>query len=187
MDQAVLQLIAGVAIPSAAIIISTLLAVKLAKSERLAATTARAEERAQIAADRLDDRSDEAFVRALMALATLNTINLRAESVAEPFRDLRIGLTLLEASSAQLDNNLLGRWFEAERLAGTAQARKSMGRLTLLPVTPANDADVEAIVAAGGPLNIWARDFANNLRHWRRKGGTGAELVALTENAQKLH
>lgn len=187
MDQTTLQIIAGLAIPSAAIIISTLVAVTLAKSERLAATAARAEERAQMAADRLDDRSDDAFVRALMALATLNTINLRAESVAEPFRDLRIGLTLLEAASPQVDNDLLGEWFEAERLAGMAQAGRSMESLALLPARPSNDDEVEAIVAAGAPLNIWARDFANNLRHWRQKGASRSDLVTLAENAKTLH
>lgn len=184
MDQTALQIIAGVAIPSAAIIISTVVAVNLAKSERQAATAARAEERAQIASDRLEDRSDDAFVRALIALATLNTINLRAESAAESFRELRVGLTLLEAASAPLDSDLLAEWFEAERLAGLAQARESMRRLSLIRPSPADDADVDAMVAAGAPLNIWARDFANNLRTWRRKGATELELRGLIENAR---
>ncbi|MDI2097399.1 hypothetical protein [Ruicaihuangia caeni] len=68
--QTALQIIAGVATPSAAIIISTVVAVELAKWERLAATAARAVERAQMAADRLEDRSDDAFIRVLIALAT---------------------------------------------------------------------------------------------------------------------
>jgi len=184
MDQTALQIIAGVAIPSAAIIISTAVAVKLAKSERLAATAARAEERAQIAADRLEHQSDDAFVRALVALATLNTINLRAEGAAEPFRELRVGLTLLEATSAQADSDLLAEWFEAERLAGLAQARESMRRLSMMRPNPAGEAEVEAMVAAGAPLNIWARDFANNLRTWRRSGAKDLELRRLSEHAR---
>lgn len=186
MDQTALQIIVGVAIPSGAIIISTLVALKLAKSERLAARAARIEERAQIAGDRLEDRSDDAFVRALIALATLNTINLRAESAAEPLRELRVGLTLLEAASVPLDSDLLVDWFEAERNAGLAQARESMRRLGLIPPTPTNEAEVEAIVSAGAPLNVWARNFASNLRLWRRNGATRQELLGLIESAKSL-
>src|SRR5690349_16197132 len=113
MDNSTLEIITGIAVPAAAIIISTWVAVGLAKSERVAAAAARSEE-----------RSDGAFVRALIALATLNTINLRAESVAEPLRDLRVGLTLLEAASPKHDDDLLAEWFEAERVAGLAQSRE---------------------------------------------------------------
>ena len=96
MDTLTLNIIAGVAIPATAIIISAWVAVGLARSERLAA-----------AAARIEERSDEAFVRALIALATLNTINLRFEGIMEPLRDLRVGLTLLEAASSQAPNDLL--------------------------------------------------------------------------------
>ena len=92
----VLQIIADIALPAAAIIISTLVAVSIAKSERRGAAAARAEE-----------RRDIAFGQTLSALATLNTLNLRAESVAEPLRDLRVGLILLEAASPKHDNDLL--------------------------------------------------------------------------------
>lgn len=172
--------------PSAAIIISTLVAARLAKTERLATAAARAEERIQVAADRLEARSDDAFVRALGALATLNTINLRAKGAAEPLRDLRVGLTPLDAASGR-DDELLAEWFEAERLACVAQASESLRRLGLTPKTLMNDADVEAVVAAGGRINAWARDFANNLRTWRRKGATDAELRGLAKNAETLH
>lgn len=176
MDAAILQVIAGIAIPAASIIISTWVAVRLARSERVAAAAARAEE-----------RSDDAFVRTLIALSTLNTINLRAESVAEPLRDLRVGLTLLEASSPTPGGDLLSQWFEAERLAGLAQSRESMRKLALAPNPPRTDADVEAIVSAGGPLNEWARDFANELRLWRRSGATDQQLAELIAKARALH
>lgn len=176
MENSTLSIITGIAVPAAAIIISTWVAVGLAKSERIAAAAARSEE-----------RSDGAFVRALIALATLNTINLRTESVAEPLRDLRVGPTLLEAASPKHDNDLLAEWFEAERVAGLAQTRESMHKLALTPKTPNSDADVEMIVAAGAPLNTWARDFANNLRLWRRKGATDAQLTELIANAKSLH
>ncbi|MHA7154985.1 hypothetical protein [Arthrobacter sp. TMN-50] len=176
MDNSTREIITGIAVPAAAIIISTWVAVGLAKSERIAAAAARSEE-----------RSDGAFVRALIALATLNTINLRAESVAEPLRDLRVGLTLLEASSPKHDNDLLAEWFEAERVAGLVQSTESMRKLALAPKTPSSDADLDAIVAAGAPLNTWARDFANNLRLWRRKGATEAQLKELIANAKSLH
>lgn len=175
MENTTLGIITGIAVP-AAIIISTWVAVGLAKSERVAAAAARAEE-----------RSDGAFVRALTALATLNTINLRAESVAEPLRELRIGLTLLEAASPKHDDDLLSEWFEAERIAGLAQSRESMRKLALAPGTPSSDADIDAIVSAGAPLNTWARDFANNLRLWRRKGATHAQFTDLIANAKNLH
>lgn len=122
MDNSTLAILTGIAVPAAAIIISTWVAVGLAKSERVAAAAARSEA-----------RSDGAFVRALIALATLNTINLRAESVAEPLRDLRVGLTLLEAASPKHDKDLLAEWFEAERVAGLAQSRESMRKLALAP------------------------------------------------------
>lgn len=176
MDNSTLEIITGIAVPAAAIIISTWVAVGLAKSERVAAAAARSEE-----------RSDGAFVRALTALATLNTINLRAESVAEPLRDLRVGLTLLEAASPKHDNDLLAEWFEAERVAGLAQSRESMRKLALAPKTPSSDADVDTIVSAGAPLNTWARDFASNLRLWRRKGATDSQLEQLIATAKSLH
>ncbi|WP_028281101.1 hypothetical protein [Arthrobacter sp. H5] len=176
MDNTTLEIVIGIAVPAAAIIISTWVAVGLAKSERVAAAAARAEE-----------RSDGAFVRALTALATLNTINLRAESVAEPLRELRVGLTLLEAASPRSDGDLLSEWFEVERVAGLAQSRESMRKLALAPKIPSSEADVDTIVAAGAPLNTWARDFANNLRLWRRKGATDAQLAELIANAKSLH
>lgn len=176
MDNTTLEIITGIALPAAAIIISTWVAVGLAKSERVAAAAARAEE-----------RSDGAFVQALTALATLNTINLRAESVVEPLRDLRVSLTLLDAASSKTDNDLLAEWFEAERVAGLAQSRESMRNLVLAPKMPSNDADVEKIVSAGAPLNTWARDFASNLRLWRREGATDAQLMDLITNAENLH
>lgn len=181
-----MQVIAGVAIPSAAILISTVLALQIAKSERIAGAEAREDERAQVAADRLEQRSDDAFVRALIGLATLNTINLRAESAAEPFRELRVGLTLLDAASDSPDSDALADWFESERLAGLEQARESMRRLSLVPSILQSEADVEAVVAAGAPLNTWARDFANNLRRWRRDGATRSELVMLADKARSL-
>lgn len=176
MDNTALEIITGIAVPSAAIIISTWVAVGLAKSERVSAAAARAEE-----------RSDGAFVRALVALATLNTINLRAETLAEPLRDLRIGLTLLEATSSKRGDDLLAEWFDAARVAGNAQARESMRQLALAPQTPSSDADVDTIVTAGAPLNTWARDFANNLRLWQRDGATTAQLTELITHAKKLH
>lgn len=172
----VLQIIADIALPAAAIIISTLVAVSIAKSERRGAAAARAEE-----------RRDIAFGQTLSALATLNTLNLRAESVAEPLRDLRVGLILLEAASPKHDNDLLSEWFEAERVAALAQSKESMRRLSQAPESPSSDADVEMIVAAGAPLNTWARNFANNLRFWRQNGATDAELMELIESAKKLH
>ncbi len=173
MSDLALDIVTGVVVPAAAIIVSTLVAVGLARSERLAA-----------AAARLDERIDGAFVQTLVALAILNTINLRAENLAGPMRDLRVGLTLLEAVSAVERGSLLGEWFEQERLAGLAQSRESMRALALLPEKPDSDADIEAIVAAGAPLNEWARDFANNLRLWRRRGATAAEVSDLISSAK---
>ncbi|MBP2422190.1 hypothetical protein [Microbacterium imperiale] len=169
----VLQIVADVALPSAAIIISTVVAVWLARSERKAAAAARA-----------DERTDAAFVRTLVALSTLNTINLRAESASEPFRELRVGLTLLAAVTPERTDDLLGQWFEAERRAGLAQATESMRLLATVPDPLRTDTDVEAMVAAGAPVNTWARDFANNLRLWRRKGTTDAELTSLIVSAK---
>lgn len=175
MDNITLNIITGIVLPAAAIIISTWVAVRIAKSERVASAAARAEE-----------RSDDAFVRALTALATLNTINLQAESVAEPLRELRIGLILLEAANPNSDNDLLAEWFEAERIAGLAQIRESMRKHNLIS-KPSNSADrAEAIVEAAAPLNIWARDFANNLRLWQREGATDADLTELIIGAKKL-
>lgn len=176
MSELVLDLVVGIAVPAAAIIVSSWVAVRLARSERLAAAAARA-----------DERSEAAFVRTLTALATLNTINLRAEGIAEPMRELRVGLTLLDAAVPNPASRLLAEWFEAERLAGLAQATEAMRRLGLLPDPPRTDADVDAIVAAGGPLNLWARDFANNLRAWRREGASPEQLRTLTTAAGKLH
>ncbi|MGM0928840.1 MAG: hypothetical protein ACQEXN_03915 [Actinomycetota bacterium] len=176
MDTTTLEIIAGIAVPAAAIIISTWVAVGLAKSERVAAADARVEE-----------RSDGAFVQTLIALATLNTINLRAESVAVPLRDLRVGLTLLEAASSKKDDGLLAEWFEAERVAGLAQTRESMRGLALAPKNPASDADLDTIIVAGAPLNTWARNFANNLRLWRRTGLTDSRLTELITDAKNLH
>ncbi|MGV8912138.1 MAG: hypothetical protein ACOH14_05915 [Rhodoglobus sp.] len=176
MDAIALQVIAGVILPGTAIIISTLVAVGLARSERTAAAAARVEERA-----------DAAFVRTLVALAMLNTINLRDESVAEPLRELRIGLTLLAAVSSQRDNDLVAEWFEAERVAGLVQTKESMQNLELAPQSPSSDADVESIVAASEPLNGWARDFANNIRLWRRNGASDAALKALITSAKSRH
>lgn len=106
--------------------------------------------------------------------------------MAEPLRELRVGLTLLNASSEQ-DDGLIAEWFEAERVAGLAQATESMRRLGLLPAAPRSQDEVDAIVAAGGPLNAWARDFANHLQIWRRKGATKAELRGLINPARSLH
>ncbi|MCJ1709378.1 MULTISPECIES: hypothetical protein [Microbacteriaceae] len=176
MDETMLDVVTGIALPAAAIVISTLVAVGLAASERKAAATARVEE-----------RIDAAFVRALTALAILNTINLRAESVAEPLRELRVSLTLLEALSTHADGNLLGEWFEAERVAGNEQVAESMRRLQLVPSPLRTDADVERALAAGGPVNTWARDFANRLRDWHRRGASDDEMRAHIASARALH
>jgi hypothetical protein len=98
MDNTTPEIMTGIAVPAAAIMISTWVAVGLAKSERVAAATAQSQE-----------CSDGAFVRALIDLATLNTINLRAEWVAEPLRDLHVVLTPLEAASPKHNNDLLLR------------------------------------------------------------------------------
>lgn len=175
MDKATLDIVTGIAVPAASILISTWVALLLARSERKAAAAARAEE-----------RIDAAFVRALTALATLNTINLRAESVAEPMRELRVGLTLLDAATPAAGNDLLAEWLEAERLAGITQSQETMRLLAQAPQKPQTDADVEKIVAAGAPLNHWARDFANRLRVWRRDGASVAKLGAHIAAAKAL-
>lgn len=100
--------------------------------------------------------------RTLTAFATLNTTNLRSESVAEPLRDLRVGLTLLEAASLKQGTDLLANRFEVERVAGLAQTRKSMWNLDLALKTTNSDDDVEKIVSVGSPLNTGARNFASN-------------------------
>lgn len=176
MSEAALDVITGIAVPAASILISTLVAIRLARSERMAAAAARAEERV-----------DAAFVRVLTALATLNTINLRAESVAEPMRELRVGLTLLDAAAPPAAGDLLAEWFEAERLAGIAQTTKTMQLLAVTPQDLRTDADIEQVVAAGAPLNTWARDFANRLRVWKRDGASDSELRSLIESAEELH
>lgn len=173
MGDAALDIITGIAVPAASILISTWVAIRLARSERKAAAAARVEE-----------RTDAAFVRALTALATLNTINLRAESIAEPMRELRVALTLLDAATPPADNDLLTEWFEAERLTGLAQSEESMRLLGLVPHHLQSDADVERAVSAGAPVNTWARDFANNLRYWRRRGASDAELQSLIDSAK---
>lgn len=176
MDQLALDIVSGIAVPAAAILVSTWVAVGLARSERKSAARAR-----------LEERIDAAFVRTLTALAQLNTINLRAESVAEPLRELRVGLTLLASLSSKPDDDLLGEWFEAERVAGNEQVRESMRRLQLVPDPLRSDADVEKAVAAGGPVNSWARDFAYRLRHWHRHGATVEQLRAYITAATRLH
>ncbi|AZZ49792.1 hypothetical protein C5E02_11540 [Rathayibacter rathayi] len=176
MDQAALDIVTGIALPAAAILISTLVAVGLAASERKAAAAARVEE-----------RIDAAFVRALTALAILNTINLRTETVVEPLRELRVSLTLLESLSAKPDSDLLAEWFEAERQAGNTQVAESRRRLQLVPDPLRTEADVEKAVAAGGPVNTWARDFAGRLRDWHRRGASDDALRAHTASARALH
>lgn len=171
-----LDVATGIAVPAAAILISTWVAVGLARSERKAAAAARVEE-----------RIDAAFVRTLTALAVLNTINLRAESVADPLRELRVGLTLLEALSSPSGDTLLAEWFEAERVAGNAQIAESMRLLQLVPANLQSDDDVEKAVAAGGPVNTWARDFANRLRDWHRQGASDEALRAHVVAAKSLH
>lgn len=52
---------------------------------------------------------------------------------------------------------------------------------------PSTDADVEAIVIAGAPLNTRAQDFANHLRLWRREGATGEQLSELIASVRSLH
>ncbi|AZZ55123.1 hypothetical protein C5E08_03885 [Rathayibacter iranicus] len=173
MNDATMDIVTGIAVPAASILISTWVAIRLARSERKAAAAARVEE-----------RIDAAFARALTALATLNTINLRAESIAKPMRELRVALTLLDAATPPADNDLLAEWFEAERLAGTAQGEESRRLLDLVPQHLQPDADVEKVVAAGAPVNTWARDFANNLRLWRRRGASDAELRSLIDSAK---
>lgn len=168
-----MDIVTGIAVPAASILVSTWVAIRLARSERKAAAAARVEE-----------RIDAAFARALTALATLNTINLRAESIAEPMRELRVALTLLATATPPADNNLLAEWFEAERLAGTAQGEESRRLLNLVPQQLQPDVDVEKAVAAGAPVNTWARDFANNLRLWRRRGASDAELRSLIDSAK---
>ncbi|WP_146078259.1 hypothetical protein [Rathayibacter rathayi] len=176
MDEAVLGVVTGIAVPAVSILISTWVAIRLARSERIAAAAARAEERV-----------DAAFVRALIALATLNTINLCAESSAEPLRELRVGLTLLDAATPQIGNDLLAEWFEAERLAGLAQIHESMRLLELVPRELRTNADLEKFVSAGAPVNTWARDFADRLRLWRRAGTSDAELRVHIASAKALH
>ncbi len=176
MDEATLDVVTGIAVPAAAIVISTWVAVRLARSERKAAAAARVEE-----------RIDAAFVRTLTALAVLNTINLRAEAVADPLRELRVGLTLLEALSSRSEGSLLAEWFEAERVAGNAQIGESMRLLALVPVELQSDDHVERAVAAGGPVNTWARDFANKLRDWHRQGASDQALRAHIAVAKSLH
>jgi len=195
MEDPTLDIITGIAVPAASILVSTWVAIRLARSERRAASAAqaeerkdaaaaRAEEREAAAAARVEERTDDAFSRALTALATLNTINLRAEPAAEPFRELRVALTLLDAATSPVEHDRLAEWFEAERLAGLAQAQKSMELLRLVPEPLRTDADVEKAVAAGEPVNTWARDFANNLRLWRREGATDAKLRTLIAAAK---
>jgi len=175
MDDTALDIITGIAVPAASILISAWVAIQLAKGERKAAAAARAEE-----------RTDAAFASALTALATLNTINLRAESIAEPLRELRVALTLLDAATPAGDNDLLAEWFEAERLAGLAQSEESMRLLGLVPKQLQSDKDVERAVDAGAPVNSWARRFSGNLRYWRRRGASDAELRSLIESAKGL-
>jgi len=157
----------GVGIPAAAIIISTYVAVRLARNEREAAATARLEERAQTAADRLEDRTEDAFVRTLLALATLNTINLRSESIAEPLRELRVGLTLLVTAASE-HPEVVGQWFEMERMAGASQSEVSMSRIAQMSENLNSQNEATITLWACEPINEWARDFANNLRIWRR-------------------
>lgn len=176
MDQTTLDVVTGIAVPAAAILISTWVAVGLARSERKAA-----------AAARVGERIDAAFVRTLTALAQLNTINLRAEAVADPLRELRVGLTLLEALSSKPNEHLLGEWFEAERVAGNAQVGESLRRLQLVPDPLRSNDDVEKALAAGGPVNTWARDFANRLRNWHRRGATDEQLREHIVSAGALH
>jgi len=175
MNEATLNLITDLALPSVAIIISTLVAVSIARWERKAA-----------AAARRDERIDQAFVRVLVALATLNTINMRVETVAEPLRELRVGLSLLVDADVSQHQELVGEWFEAERLAGAAQSRVVMRNLETVPKNPYTEAEIERVVQAGGPINSWARDFASNLRVWRRSGATKEQLLQLTEGAKLM-
>lgn len=113
-----------------------------------------------------------------------STQSISAESAAEPLRELRVALTLLDAATPPAGDDLLAEWFEAERLAGVARIKESMELLRLVPNQLQTDADVERAVAAGEPVNTWARAFANNLRLWRRKGASDADLRSLIDSAQ---
>lgn len=177
----VIDLIATVAIPSLAIIISSLIAVLIARSERKAAAAARKIEREEVLAGRREARVDDAFVRAVVALATLNTLNLRAETIAEPLREMRVGLTLL-VTAHEDGPKMLGEWFEREREAGHACADLSMRRHMTVP----DGSPIERFLWASEPLNTWARDFATNLRVWRRGDVSRDELVELAARAKTL-
>lgn len=71
MNQVMLDIVSGIGVPAASILVSTWVAVGLAWSERKSAADARVEE-----------RLDAAFVRTLTALAQLNTISPSAFNVS---------------------------------------------------------------------------------------------------------
>lgn len=111
------RLIADVAIPVAAIIVPTLIAIRLSRSERLTAEAARREERLSAIEDRRIERRLEAGAGVIVALAPLSTMNLH-EPVWPYLWELRARIAVYRAWIVSDDRS--GDWLGLRHREGMA-------------------------------------------------------------------
>ena len=178
-----LELAIDVGIPSIAIIVSTVLAVWIASTERKAAARAREEERLQVARDRRDDRSQDAFVRTLSALTTFMLFDVVQDSPAEPLKELRIGLSLLDVAADRQDE-VLTNWFTLERGRAAVRLNAAGKAINDLHYRDRFDIPGDERVRIGQPLYGWANEFSGRLQEWRRDRVTDDQVRAFVIEAQ---
>ena len=179
----ILELATGVALPSIAIVVSTLLAVWIASSERKSAVRARVAERVQIAQDRRDDRAQDAFERTVAALNTLTLHDPVYDSVVDQIRELRLGLSLLEGS-IEPENETLKEWFELERFRCALRSASARSNIVNLGYLDESQIPGAERMTAGAPLHEWAAEFSTRLRSWRRNKTNAADIAKFVGEAR---
>lgn len=176
------EVLTAALIPAAAIVVSTVIAVRLARTERQASEKAREEEREAALNLRDEARRDAALAheearrdRVLEELIEVFAFFISAHPTAENWvpmmRLLRARVVVLQTFPTA---RVLGEWLASENARGMAAMQRAMSN----PWAEAPDAP--EFLEWSAPLAQWANDMINGIASWMRGDITDEQLRTAT-------
>lgn len=147
------SVIGGTLVPVAAILVSTLIAVNLAKNEREAAEQARHDDAVRASAERV-----------LIALAPLITIDPAVEPWSDLFSVMRARTVVFRTLMLSPDEAIVGEWLSLEATHGTALFGAAVERVQREELH--NYIDPKPLHEAFEAPHKWAWDTTETLADW---------------------
>lgn len=185
LDVSSWPVVTGMIVPVAAILVSSSVAIWLARAERKSAELVRTAERQLLIKDRQQAKTEDVLERVLGTLAWFISADPGNEDWRLQIRSLR-GQVYIVQSLPDDESRAFGAWLASEVERGVSRASQSLDEFGGAQEHLSGDALSTAVATVMDPFRLWVKCTMDLIVIWLRGDRTASEVVIMAENAASV-